>query len=716
MTLRARKRISQTLFSLTVMCCVCGLALPSSAGPVPRILLVGDSWSALMQAFGTYQTVLPETPAFANYRSLGFRTAIVGIRADAFTDAKMLAIVADELAQNPTIDIVHLSLGGNDILYGSWNPSMTPAQKQAIFDEVTANIATVIDFILGLRPDIRIGLCGYTFANHTGNGLTPEAANEAVLGLERTKLAMVRSKSRVFYIHNLGLMQYTYGIPQADPPIAPGGVDYPGGYPTYSPMPGGNMAYGAPLEALVDSDIHLTPAGYAVVARRCISEFYGAWLSWPRVFEVQLQTKTATEAVFRVRFSESVTGVDAADFAATLQPGNEALTVTSLSGSEDTYTVTVQLSGNAGTPHLDVLDDDSIVDANTNALGGPGTGNGLFMHNGQLAYEDPKPIADDDFDAFLSALQISTAPYADFLGDFSFAPDRCDANGGFQGIDPVRINGNGLLDSCEFALISACLRNASLDLSATGGVTHAATAAAWQRNLAQMRSDLGGTSGLALSVLRGLDSILAGFFILGDSQSSMLPTLLVIAATNYKEFPLTLTVPDPSLYTTMPQSFGFNGDADGDGFTNKQEYQYFMPLGGKDLYVTAALSPYITPEPRCGNTEGGSFGEGESFCLTVPDVANLAGGFEWQKDGEPLTDGSGVVGSHWRELHITHLRRADAGVYECVYDNGSRVFGPINVNVEPLPALRPAGIVALAFALALAATRRVRARKSSTRS
>lgn len=680
------------------------LSVPAVGDPVPRILLAGDSWSALMQAFGTYQEVLPEFPGCENFRSVGFRTSVVGIRANEFIEPAMLETVAEELALYPTIDIVHLSLGGNDILYGRWLPTMSPSQQENLFNTITANIETAIDFILAQRPDIRVGLCGYTFADHDYVNVLPTQANQAITMLEEKKLAMVQGKERVFYIHNLGLMQYAYGIPQADPPIAPETVPYPGGYPDYNPMPGGDILYAAPEVALVDSDVHLTPEGYKIVARRCMNEFYAEWLSWPRVLETRLLSATTAQAVFQVRFSETVTGVDVSDLAPSMQTKSPA--VVSVTGSADTWTVTVTLDGGSGTIHLDVLDDDTIIDLDGNPLGGPGAGNGLFSFNGTLSYQDPPPLDDDDFDAFLIYLDTASAPYTEQLNGFSFDPEVCDANGGFQ-TDPVQVNGNGMLESCEFGLIRACLRDPDLDLRDFGGVSHAIVLAAWENNLAQMRADLGGTDGLALSMLQGLDSILAAYFILGDSVSRLLPSALVFAAVSYDEIQLDLTVPDPMNYRMLPRFFAFSGDADGDGFTNKEEYDYFMPLGGCDLYIKAALTPFITPESSCANTEGGVFSEGDMFCLVVPDPVAYASGFQWLKDGQPLYDVGSIQGSQWRTLHIMSLRVADSGDYTCEYDDGSksaRVFGPVNVKVlKTTPALAPHGLLFLAAFLLCAA-------------
>ncbi|MDO9300671.1 MAG: hypothetical protein Q7T89_04770, partial [Anaerolineales bacterium] len=87
----------------------------------------------------------------------------------------------------------------------------------------------------------------------------------------------------------------------------------------------------------------------------------------------------ATSIHFDVTFSEAVSGVDLIDFT-TVTTGNvSSATVASVSGSGTIYSVTVNLGSGDGTVRLDVLDDDSIVNASNSPLGGPGAGNGNFM-------------------------------------------------------------------------------------------------------------------------------------------------------------------------------------------------------------------------------------------------------------------------------------------------------------------------------------------------
>ena len=81
---------------------------------------------------------------------------------------------------------------------------------------------------------------------------------------------------------------------------------------------------------------------------------------------------TACKTVqFTVTFSEAVTGVDVGDFTLTTSGVTDA-TITSVSGSDTSYTVTVNTgSGLNGTIRLDVVDNDSIEDTAGNPLSAP---------------------------------------------------------------------------------------------------------------------------------------------------------------------------------------------------------------------------------------------------------------------------------------------------------------------------------------------------------
>jgi hypothetical protein len=80
---------------------------------------------------------------------------------------------------------------------------------------------------------------------------------------------------------------------------------------------------------------------------------------------------------FTVTFSRPVTGVDLSDFTLTVT-GLTNTSITSLSGSMDAYTVTVNTGTGGGKVRLDVRDDNSIKDGIGNTLGGTGTTDGNF--------------------------------------------------------------------------------------------------------------------------------------------------------------------------------------------------------------------------------------------------------------------------------------------------------------------------------------------------
>lgn len=105
----------------------------------------------------------------------------------------------------------------------------------------------------------------------------------------------------------------------------------------------------------------------------------------PAVVSVARDHPSPTSAAsvrWTVTFDESVTGVDATDFALA-GPGASGAGVTAVSGGGAVWTVEAG-TGADGSLRLDLVDDDSIADLAGNALGGPGTGNGAFAGDSYL--------------------------------------------------------------------------------------------------------------------------------------------------------------------------------------------------------------------------------------------------------------------------------------------------------------------------------------------
>ena len=247
----------------------------AASAATPRILVVGDSWTLLM--IGNLQTAL-DNVGLSEFEVHGDLTAIGGTRASQWATPYFLDLITQELTAFPSIDIVHLSMGGNDVLAASWS---TPTEFQALAETIFDNIDVVVAHILSIRPNAKIAWCSYDYVqdvslNDELGMLTQEAIDRAALN------------PRFFCINNLGLMHVTYGYPGE---FGPGERPLPGGYPDYTPLMGGDPAFPGPPEAFLDA-IHLTYEGYGVLAERCVSEFYVFWLtpqpgtplvSWPLV-------------------------------------------------------------------------------------------------------------------------------------------------------------------------------------------------------------------------------------------------------------------------------------------------------------------------------------------------------------------------------------------------------------------------------------------------
>ena len=99
----------------------------------------------------------------------------------------------------------------------------------------------------------------------------------------------------------------------------------------------------------------------------------------------------ASSVNFTVTFSESVSGVDNADFTTVEGGGLSGSSVTGVSGTGSTRTVTVNTGTGDGTVGLNLVDDDSILDSLLYPLGGTGPSNGDFT--GQAYTVDKTPPA-----------------------------------------------------------------------------------------------------------------------------------------------------------------------------------------------------------------------------------------------------------------------------------------------------------------------------------
>ncbi len=115
----------------------------------------------------------------------------------------------------------------------------------------------------------------------------------------------------------------------------------------------------------------------------------------PAVSSINRASGNPTNAAsvnYTVTFSETVTGVNAADFTLNVTglTGTSVTSVTPVSGT--VYTVAVNTGSGSGTLRLDLADDDSIDDSAGNPLGGTGAGNGNFTSGQQYTVDREDPF------------------------------------------------------------------------------------------------------------------------------------------------------------------------------------------------------------------------------------------------------------------------------------------------------------------------------------
>ncbi|MEE2663843.1 MAG: SGNH/GDSL hydrolase family protein [Myxococcota bacterium] len=240
------------------------LVAPSGANAqTERILLVGDSWLSQSCDDGVFDTALANK-GFFQQSSVCAATTIPGSTAAQWASTN-LGLITTELTSNPTVDIVHLSMGGNDAaIYAG--QGQTPEQYVPI---ILADIQIVVDHILSIRPSARISIWPYDYtlvSNNLGIGyLAQELINLAAL------------TPGFFVLNTAGVLHHTFGFPLGSPAFNPGDTPLPGSYPNYAPLLGGDPNQQADPVTFRDA-VHPTEASYIALAEFGIDEFYASWI------------------------------------------------------------------------------------------------------------------------------------------------------------------------------------------------------------------------------------------------------------------------------------------------------------------------------------------------------------------------------------------------------------------------------------------------------
>jgi len=254
-----------------------------------RVLMVGDSWSDYMW-FDLTMRRLFALKGFPHILEEGGQTAISGSKAAEWTQPSMLQLITDELITFPTIDVVQLSIGGNDFLEGQpdgWYLGMTPEEESALFDRILLDIDTVVQHIFQVDPDMNIVIGGYDYPNfedsRTGLGglfctpywqdlgqPLPFDINTAMTTFEDMWSDYADTLPRLTYIRSLGTMQFVYGYEPLS--IPPGALTPPGDLSLPSDMQAMRLGMDC---------FHLSTAGYDAFALNFWNGFYGSFFCSP---------------------------------------------------------------------------------------------------------------------------------------------------------------------------------------------------------------------------------------------------------------------------------------------------------------------------------------------------------------------------------------------------------------------------------------------------
>ena len=210
------------------------------------------------------------------------RTAISGSEASDWVDTighDYLFKFKEDLLDNPSVDNVIISLGGNDLL-SDWNVNLTTQQEDSLLDIIIANFSTIINYVYDIRSDLNIFISCYDYMNFPvsmflsnvyvgkwediGEPTVPQI-NEILIKLELRKEQLCEQFPKVHYMQTLGLMQYHYGY-EADFGITTWTDIY---QPHEVPFPFGDPNWPTPKKAMLlegADAIHLDESAYEVYA------------------------------------------------------------------------------------------------------------------------------------------------------------------------------------------------------------------------------------------------------------------------------------------------------------------------------------------------------------------------------------------------------------------------------------------------------------------
>ncbi|HSH03896.1 MAG TPA: hypothetical protein VLL52_15375 [Anaerolineae bacterium] len=256
-------------------------AAPTCPAPAVTSLIAGDSWAQFMWDDDSHNDIFDKF-GHADQQMLsqsldsnpgpgytGTAYAVSGSEARNWADTANYPYINNLLTainNNPQVDTIVLSIGGNDFLAGKsgdgWYKDMdldTPGSEAALFTRVTSDTWDIMNAIWAVHPDIDILISSYDYPNFSpslcnwpgvacgmrrdlsrdpNNDLVTDAElNAMMVDVEQIRIDWANNHPQLAYDNAVGLMHYYYG----DGTNPPGTLPKPGTTPpSYAPFPGGN--------------------------------------------------------------------------------------------------------------------------------------------------------------------------------------------------------------------------------------------------------------------------------------------------------------------------------------------------------------------------------------------------------------------------------------------------------------------------------------------
>ncbi|MBX3413996.1 MAG: choice-of-anchor D domain-containing protein [Pirellulales bacterium] len=245
------------------------------------IITIGDSWAYLVAPSATTMSnsFLGGVPVYNE--SFGGGTAA--------QHAADLDGITARINAHPDADVVWLSSGGNDMLLGALGGGFYRGNPNnpTVYANIAANVDTLVNHILSIRPDIQVVIAGYDYINvfdmgsgglQAGNNLgviksgnvfldaaQNQELNDGFKAAEQGKVSLGANSSRVHHVWNFGLINTVVGYSGYFGNF-PGAGNYPPELYAALPTPASRMAANDP--------IHLNTQGYDLLALNMYLNFF----------------------------------------------------------------------------------------------------------------------------------------------------------------------------------------------------------------------------------------------------------------------------------------------------------------------------------------------------------------------------------------------------------------------------------------------------------